>query len=301
MKRMNVWMTGFAALGLALMVNSCKSVQDTKDNIASAQDFATAETEFAGAFDITDDLNESDGKIKKGASTVLPGGVILSWVDSSFTDGNGIEYVLDFGSVGTSAPYGLLCGDGKYRAGKLRVKVSNRYLLVGSVVQIIASDAENGTPYYSGDALNMFKLEGKITVTRTADQQLTVGVEGGKVAKDITAGGVTGTFASFQGNKVITRTKGTGTPGIWGDEYEVTGNGSGTNTEGDDYTWKITTPLVKKMELGCAKTFVKGVIEIQNTTANSSIKVDFDPYSNGACDKVVKAIIGGKEYTFTVK
>lgn len=274
---------------------ACKVVSENSENITSASDFATAETEFGGAFDITDDINQSDGKIKKGSSTVLPGGAVFTWIDSSYTDGNGIEYMLDFGPLGATAPRGLLCGDGKYRAGKLRVSVSKPYLQVGTEVKVTASAANNGDSYFSGDGANMYEIEGVLTVTRTGAEEVTVDVTGGTIKSDDDKS------ASFKGTRYIKRTAGSGTPGIWGDEYEVTGSGSGTNTQGDDYTWEITTPLVKRFQVGCAKTFVIGVIEIKNVGNSTSLIVDFDPFNNGACDKTAKAIIGKKEVIFTVK
>jgi hypothetical protein len=286
---------GMAALAILLTtgVTACKkSLKDAAENITSAQDFTSAETEFAGAFDITDDINQSDGKIKKGGSTVLPSGAVFTWVDSLFTDGNGIEYSIDFGLLGSTAPKGILCGDGKYRAGVLHVKLSDHYLTIGTSVTVWADGTDN---YYSGDGVNMFKVEGTLKVTRTGAEQLTVEVQNGKVTDP------TNQVASFNGTKVIRRIAGGGTPGILGDQYEVTGNGGGVNREGEAYNWAITVPLLKKMEAGCAKTFVKGIIEIQNLSAKNSLQVDFDPYNNEACDRIAKAIIGTKEIIFTVK
>lgn len=293
---------GLAALLVtgAFWMQSCKVNSDVKDNITSAQDFSSAETQFSGAFDISDDINQSDGKIKKGSSTILPSGAVFTWVDSSYTDGNGIEYILDFGAVGSSVPYGMLCQDGKYRAGKLRIKVSAPYLQIGTAVKIIASDADNGDSYYSGDGTNMVRVEGTMSITRTAEQELTVNINDGVVYKELNKM-TPGKSAKFNGTKVIKRTKGASTPGLLGDEYEISGSGGGTNMDGDDYTWAITTPLIKRIEVGCAKTFVIGVIEIKNVSASNSLQVDFDAYKNGACDNVAKAIIGSREIIFVVK
>lgn len=289
------------AAALTLGIQACKLSSDVKDNITSAQDFSIAETEFAGAFDITDDINQSDGKVKKGGSTLLPSGAILTWIDSVY-DADGIEYNLDFGPLGSSAPYGMVCGDGKYRAGKLNVVVNLRYLTVGSAVYVKASNTALGDYYYSGDGTNMVAIEGMLTVRRTADQELTVKMDDGIVYKELDKGTPTaGKSCTFSGTKVITRTKGAATPGLLGDEYEVSGSGGGKNVDGEDYKWTITSNLLKKIEVGCANTFVKGIIEIKNVSASSSLKVDFDPYSNGACDKVAKAIIGSKEIIFVVK
>jgi hypothetical protein len=291
MKKIKIILLATTAILLAAGINSCKKIQDAKDNITSAQDFSSSETEFSGSFDITDDINQSDGKIKKGGSTILPSGAVFTWVDSVM-DGNGISYTLYFGKLGSSAPYGLLCNDGKYRAGKLHVAISGHYLAIGTTGTISSAATDS---FFSGDGTNMFMVEGSLAITRTAAEQIDIAVTGGKVTDS------DGKTAQFHGNKTIKRTSGSATPGMWGDVYEVTGNGGGVNRQGDNYTWNITKALVKKMEIGCAKTFVIGVIEIQNTTASKSLQIDFDPYNNGACDRVAQATINGKKYIFTVK
>lgn len=280
---------GAAAL-LLVGANACKATKDAKDNITSASDFSSAETEFSGAFDVTDDINQSDGKIKKGGSTILPGGAVFTWVDSVM-DSDGIKYIIDFGALGTAAPKGMLCNDGKYRAGKLHVSVSKHYADIGCTAAVSADAADL---YFSGDGTNMFGIEGTISVSRTAAEELQVITDGKITNPDLKT-------AKFHGTKNIKRTAGASTPGLLGDVYEVTGNGGGTNIDGQDYTWNITKALVKKIEVGCAKTFIQGVLTIQNTSANNNIEIDFDPYNNQACDRVAQADINGKKIIFTVK
>jgi hypothetical protein len=290
MKTVKILSLILAAAGLTVAVQSCKSVRDAKDNITSAVDFANAETEFSGAFDVTDDINQSDGKIKKGSGYILPSGAIFTWVDSVM-DADGIKYDLDFGPLGSSVPYGLLCRDGKYRAGKLHIAVSKPYLSIGAAVTVTAGA---GDEYHSGTGITMTKIEGVLSITRSAVETLDISISGGKVTFN-------GKTATFQGSKSITRTAGTGTPGAWGDDFSITGSGSGVNSEGDNYTWQITTPLLKRLQLGCARTFVKGVIEIKNTTASTSLSVDFDPLKNEACDLTARATIGNRTFDFEVR
>ena len=270
-----------------------KKTSEDKQNITAAEDYAIMETEFSGAFEVSDDVNQTDGKIKKGGSTILPNGAILEFQDSSFTDGDGIEYSVDFGALGTSAPLGIVCQDGRYRAGKLHVKVSERYGVVGTKVEVTAADVDN---YYSGDGTNMLRISGKLAIERKTINSLDIVVTDGK-AKD-----VSGT-REFHGQKTITKTAGNGTLGIMDDEYTVRGSGGGKTKAANVFTWAIdvNNPLVKKMEIGCAKTFIKGVIEVKDASATSALKIDFDPYGTAACDRVARATIGKKEFIFTVK
>lgn len=280
-----------AALALTFAVQSCQKLEETKDNITSAEDFANVESEFAAAFEVSDDVNTNDGRVKKAGSTILPSGAVLTFTDTSFTDGDGVEYSLDFGVLGTTTPKGMLCNDGRYRAGKLTVTVSKPYLQIGTVVTLTINESDN---YYSGDGVNMTQLSGVLTITRTEEQKVELKLDNGKATNS------RGT-RNFKGTKVIERTVGSSTPGTLGDEFKITGSGEGTNKEGDNYTWSITTPLVKKIELGCARTFVVGVIEVKNTNSSSAISVNFDPYNNGACDRIAEATINGKKFTFTVQ
>lgn len=293
MKRISV--SGlFLLLVAGLLVTageSCKAVQDTKESFTSAEDFATAETVFAGTFDMADDVNQTDGKIKKGSSTILPNGAIFTWIDSVM-DSDGIKYTLDFGSLGTTTPKGLLCGDGKYRAGKLNVSVSKPYLQVGANATVSAAAGDN---YYIGNGLDMFRVEGNLSVTRSAVDSLDIVMTGGKVTND------NGKTATFGGTKAIKRISDGGLAGIWGDVYQVKGNGSGVNVNGENYTWRITTPLLKKMSLGCSRTFVKGVIEVKNDAANNALIVDFDPYTNEACDLAVRVTYGTQSRIINVR
>jgi hypothetical protein len=51
-------------------------------------------------------------------------------------------------------------------------------------------------------------------------------------------------------------------------------------------------PLLKKLELGCASTFISGVVTIENETGGILI-LDYDPYNDQACDKVARVTING--------
>jgi hypothetical protein len=89
--------------------------------------------------------------------------------------------------------------------------------------------------------------------------------------------------------------------GILGDEYSITGNDSGVNRKGESFEVNITEPLYKKIQMGCARTFTQGVLDIINVSNQEKIKLDYDPYNNNACDLIAKATIRSKEFIFTVR
>jgi len=292
MKKVVVKLSALTLTLLLVTFFSCKKAEnETKETITSAEDNTISESALSTAFDAVDDVSSTDGRTGKTGSTILPSGAVVTFTDSLFNDGDGVDYYIDFGALGSSAPKGLLCLDGRYRSGKIFISQSKRYFEVGCVVTVIMKD--DATAHYVGDGSEMVKLVADVTITRTGASQVTINTANGKA---VTSSGT----IEFSSNKTITKTVDPG-PGVWGDEYEVTGNGSGKNRNGDAYTWNITKTLTKQLNLGCARTFTKGVIELINTSSNNKLSINFDPFNNGACDRTVEITLpGGIKKTITV-
>jgi hypothetical protein len=261
-----------------------------KESIISAEDNALVETQLSSVFEMLDDVASSDPKMKKTAGTILPSGANLIYTDSLFTDGDGLEFHIDFGPKGHLAPFGLLCQDGRYRAGILKATLSAPYTSIGAILSLTVLDLDS---FYSGNGTDMYQIVGNSVFTRTELNKLTIAMTGMKV-KD---GASTVTWSS---NKEIVRTFDAG-PGVWKDHFEITGNGNGTNRNGEAYTVTIDKPLLKKIETGCAKTFVSGIITLEVTSTGKKIIVNYDPYGNGVCDDLAEANIGGNKTLFRVK
>lgn len=275
----------------ALLLNSCrKEKNETLETIVSAQDNSTAENEFTSLYDLGDDFSSNDRRVRAG-NTILPSGAVVTFEDSSFTDGDGIECTIDFGPLKTSSPKGILCQDGRFRAGKIHLRSNRRYFLDSAVVVISISDSDK---YYAGNAGNeLTNITGTMTISRLSSSSFRIDVADARAIND------NGTVA-WQSSRTITKTIDAG-PGILGDEFTVTGEASGVNRKGESFTVKIDVPLVKKVELGCARTFVKGKITLTNTSSGRTILIDYDPYSDQKCDLIAKATINGKEYFYTVR
>ncbi|MBU6325916.1 MAG: hypothetical protein KJS92_10540, partial [Bacteroidetes bacterium] len=222
----NMLKTSFLILvaGSLTWLAACEKIRETKQTISSAEDFANSESEFTAAFDVSDDLNSTDFKLRSSHAGILPSGAIFTWLDSSFTDGNGVAYEIDFGPLGTTAPYGRECNDGKFRAGKFRFTLDKRYSQIGATGKLIIADSNN---YYSGDGVVMTKLSGLLSITRTATNKVTVEVSNGKAERN------SKTWL-FYGTRFIENTN-PGGPGIIGDEFTINGSGGGTNKDGVNY------------------------------------------------------------------
>jgi hypothetical protein len=272
------------------LIGCRKDKNETLETIVSAEDNSTAENEFTSLFDVADDFSSNDRRTRAG-NTILPSGAIVTFQDSSYTDGDGVEATIDFGPIKNTLPKGKICQDGRFRAGKIHISSNRRYFLDSAEVVITVSDSDK---YYAGnDGVSLTQLIGTVKIKRVDAATLTIDVLDARAIND------KGTVA-WQSTRTISKLVDAGA-GILGDQFQITGEASGVNRNGENYTVKIDVPLLKKVEMGCARTFVKGKITLSNTSTGKTISIDYDPYNDQACDLFAKATINGKEYFYTVR
>ena len=84
---------------------------------------------------------------------------------------------------------------------------------------------------------------------------------------------------------------------IWSDDvYSITGSASGTTSNGNTFSSVITSPLIRKMLIGCRRHFVQGKLE--HTPGGKATRyIDF---GNGACDDQATVTINGNTYTINL-
>ncbi len=269
MKKTLVSLSTILALLTILFVTSCNKVEDEVQNTTTtAEDITRTEAYLASIFNITEDVASSDGRLSKTGSSLLPAGAKMEFTDSLFTDGDGVEYSLDFGPLP-----GLLSLDGVTRAGKIDVKQSARYSDIGAVVEVNIPESNQ---FYVSTTGGMTMISGKATITRVSKEQLNFKIENGK-AENATDGAMT-----FNSNKVIVQEE-LGAAGIADDVFKAVGSGDGVNTKGKNYTWNISDTVVKVEKPNCSFP-IQGIIEL--TTEGSTYKIDFSPDAS-ACDKKV--------------
>lgn len=274
-----------------------KKTTETAESITSAEDHTLVEGNVYASYDIADDLNRTteydtlNGKPNRNKAMWFPAAATIQWVDSTFRDGNGIEYTIDFGPLKAESPKGALCKDGRYRAGKFHVSMTGRYKINGAQVKVWADEAD---AFYSGDGSNMTQFSKTHIWTRTGEDAWKVEVRKAKAVND--KGTVT-----WESDRNLLRIAGGTTLAITDDEYEITGSANGVNREGKAFTVTIDTPLKKIIQTGCASTFIKGILKLQNTSSTQSIELNYDPYSNEACDKIASVTIAGKQQIIYVR
>ncbi|MFM9945707.1 MAG: hypothetical protein ACKVQB_10795 [Bacteroidia bacterium] len=278
----------FILLLTSLFLFNCTDpVTELKENIYSAQDNALVENEYNSTIEAMTDWVANTKFYKKG-DRIIPGNVKVDFKDSTFIDLDGVEGSIDFGAKGKTKPYGLLCGDGKYRAGKIHFKLSKPVELAGSVFQLIIEKSDS---FYSGSGETMNLLFGKISIENRDGWSLLV------IADKLNLVGGENKIMEWNCIRIIKMIKDAG-KGIWGDIYSLEGSADGTNRIGEKFEVNIEQPLIKKMENGCSKTFVKGILSIKNDASDKTIRVDYDPNKDEACDNLIEADINGKKTVF---
>lgn len=264
-----------------VVFSSCR--KEFSESVQSASDNAAIETEYSQIYDVVADYASTDHRTGKTDDMILPSGANVTFADTTFDDGDGIEFTIDYGPLDHGTSYkGILCGDGRYRAGKIHVGMNNRWTNFPVTLNVTISTADD---YYIGNGTKMYKLSGNKTIQRNNATSYRVIVDNATLQRD----NGTVTWAS---DRNITRTYDAG-PGWYNDEYEISGGASGTNANGGTFMVATLHPLKKKLTLGCLSTFVAG--ELTLTNGNGKVlDINYDSFNNEACDKTVTVTYNGQ-------
>ncbi|MES2513698.1 MAG: hypothetical protein V4580_06110 [Bacteroidota bacterium] len=83
----------------------------------------------------------------------------------------------------------------------------------------------------------------------------------------------------------------------WNDDtYAITGNATGTTSNGNAFISTITSPLIRNMALGCRRHFTKGSLD-HTPGGKATRHIDF---GNGTCDDQATVTINGNVYNITL-
>jgi hypothetical protein len=269
--------TLFAAiLASTLLTVSCNRNRDknkSNDNDTEmTSDNALAEFSYNDALNIADEAsglqtgdNLGSYKTTSNCATV-----------THDTTTNPKTITIDFGATN------CLCNDGRNRRGKILVSYTGKYKDPGSVRNISFDQ------YFINDN----QILGTKTVTNmglnaSSQTYFTITVAG-KIVK-----GGSNDSLTWNSNRTRTWIQGEATQTWTDDVYEITGNGSGVNKNGN-YTMTIIQPLVR--EIGC-KWFTAGTLEFQ-PTGKLLRTINF---GNGSCDNDATVLINGVTYNITLK
>lgn len=275
--------TAFIAI---FALHSCKQadVTEVKETSLPAEHLISSISEVYSTFDVIDDFISNNEFFFKKDELLIPNSVEVVITDSSFLDGNGVSFILDFGHVGSVQPHGVLCKDNKYRAGKIFVEITAPYALESELIVHF----DSSEPYYSGDGATMYAFTGTMSIAKDLDKYEIY-------SEDLTIESTEGSSLRFECDNVLEKTANPGA-GILNDVMEINGSFHIVLQDGSKYVAEISRDLVKNYTYGCVKNIVEGEIKMELDYSASEISADFDPYDDSACDDLVEITINGKSF-----
>lgn len=172
------------------------------------------------------------------------------------------------------------CNDGKTRRGKIVTTFTGQYIAPGTVITHTPVD------YYVND----IKYDGSKTVTNMGLNSS--GQPYFNVQIDGTATKTDGEIVTYTSTRVRTWIQGFTTPtDRFDDQYSISGNATGSFSNGGGYTAQITNPLLVKV--GCPFP-ISGTLEM--TPINKPVRtID---YGQGTCDYTFTVAVNGQVFTF---
>ncbi|MCS7188298.1 MAG: hypothetical protein NZ933_00680 [Bacteroidia bacterium] len=255
-------------MGIILLsvTQGCKKKEKENPDVSlfqeAAEDNARAEGEQNFLSDAVDNQGEtSDPRRVAGTdSAFLPPCARVSY------DANTRRLTIDFG------PTNCLCRDGVYRRGKVYVTFSGPQWLTAGSRAYVTTDS-----FFVNDNQHIVeKILFNEGINQAGERVIRDTVQLHKV---ITPNGThqwsaTRTYRQIQGQSTWMR---------WDDIWLIEGNAQGTTRRGNSYTIQILSPL--KVVGSCIfRVPVKGIWQLN--TQNRTVKVNYDPYNNEACDRV---------------
>jgi hypothetical protein len=269
------------AIVCLLSVTSCKKEDD--ENVQSAEDNAQIETEYSQVFDMVANYLSVDPKTRKTESNILSDDAEVIFTDTTFDDGDGVDFTIDYGPVNNGSAYkGVQCKDRRYRAGKIHVGISDRWGLTPCTLTFAISTGDN---YYIGNGASMFQVTGNARVEHVSTDSFTFVVTDATLHRD------NGT-AQWSCDRKLKVTSNVSAQWL-NNEYDLTGTASGTAVNGQTFAVENVTPLHKRIAYGCLSTFVTGKLTV--TTSGKQEDLNYDVNGRGECDNIITA--GSKDVT----
>lgn len=273
-------MFGLLAGWLLMGMAGCQLNREELLNLTdSAQDQALFENEFSAVFDQIDEVGRNDEDMGGRVETEL----LPFCADASYDASTG-TLTIDYGQDG------CLCKDGRIRKGTVTAVFDGKYRTEGTTVTVSLANY----------MVNDIAVEGSKTITNLGNEsgnfRYSYAVRNARITLE------DGTTVSWRTDATVERTEGEGTLTPWDDVYLVTGNSTGVNRRGTNFTVDTQTPLTKKIELGCLRNFVSGILTITDLDNDNVMELNYDPDNDQACDKRATVRFNdGNEFDITLR
>ncbi len=278
MKALRVW-CALLVVGsiLLLSAQSCLKKNDpVPEDFETGEDVGYTMSLITNINDAALDVAQTLVAPSPSAASLLSPTVAIAYTDSLYSDGDGIEYEVVFGSIDSiTLNGGTQCFDERTRAGSFFISQTKPITEMGAVLTLTLSNDNN--IHYVGNGNDMIRFNGAVVITRS-------GAKTFSITTNVDAKYKTGKvhFESTEERKEVSNTG----QGIWNAVYEVSGTGKGVTRQGSNFTFFVATVLQKNVQPVCSRTYVQGMIEVKNATENTNVTINFDPQFNKECDRL---------------
>jgi hypothetical protein len=272
-------------LGLISM-QSCERINEHKENgLQLATDFCVMQSELASIIEVADEMGDQTtgkGTPSKFVLGAFGKAASVKILDSTFFDGDAIEFEINFGPNKLPLSENQRGFDGKYRAGTMHIKIQSHYIENTAKLELEIDKSDN------------------FCVGANPNQPKNMAISCSTIRQDAKTHSLTIESLDFFGQKTIS-IEGTvqllkltnSKPGVIGNKYQILGKGVLKDSD-DEQSWEIMQPLIKNVVPGCSGEYINGMLELKDSDNSNTTILDYDPFENESCDRIVRVTIAGK-------
>ncbi len=272
-------------LGLISM-QSCERINEHKENgLQLATDFCVMQSELASIIEVADEMGDQTtgkGTPPKFVLGAFGKAASVKILDSTFFDGDAIEFEINFGPNKLPLSENQRGFDGKYRAGIMHIKIQSHYIENTAKLEIEIDKSDN------------------FWVGANPNQPKNIAISCSTIRQDSKTHSIAIESLDFFGQKKIS-IEGTvqllkltsSNPGVIGNKYQILGKGLIKESD-DEQSWEIIQPLIKNVVPGCSGEYINGMLELKDSEKSNTTILDYDPFKNESCDRIVRVTIAGK-------
>lgn len=272
-------------LGLISM-QSCERINEYKENgLQLATDFCVMQSELASIIEVADEMGDQTtgkGTPSKFVLGAFGKAASVKILDSTFFDGDAIEFEINFGPNKLPLSENQRGFDGKYRAGTMHIKIQSHYIENTAKLELKIDKSDN------------------FCVGANPNQPKNMAISCSTIRQDAKTHSLAIESLDLFGQKIIS-IEGTvqllkltnSKPGVIGNKYQILGKGELKESD-DEQNWEIVQPLIKNVAPGCSGEYINGMLELKDSEKSSTTILDYDPFENESCDRIVRVTIAGK-------
>jgi len=262
---------------IALSVVSCKKDAATDENIP-ARNVELHDQTF-GLFILSYDVLSSIDSNFQSALYIDNKGLYIEWIDSLFSDGDGIEALIHIKNLDTLTNKFIYGRDGKQRNGMLKLIAEKPFSDPQTQGKIEILESYNFKTGYN--ASKMFSVIGKLDYSKSLTQEWSLSSSSLSFEK--------GNYEISLNKKIVFKNK---MQGVWNNKATITGSSSGKIVH--EFTSEISEPLEIFFNNKCSALYKRGKKNI--SIGKDKWIADFDGFNSEECDRLVKLSIGRKEF-----